>query len=100
MHANSRKRSAVWRLMSVLPDNKLKVQCNLCPVVVSRGTEKSQTTSNMKNHLLNFHRAQYEDAEKASRPPPPKESSVGTVDLTQNTASRQHQVSLEVSVFH
>ena len=62
--------SVVWKFVSVLPDDKSKVLCQIkthesCNKTISRGRdERNYTTSNILLHLRTHHSKEYEDAMK------------------------------------
>ena len=62
--------SVVWKFVSVLPDDKSKVVCQIkthesCKKTISRGRdERNYTTSNILLHLRSYHSKEYEEAKK------------------------------------
>ena len=48
---SDRLSSAVWKRFAIDPNNDLLAICNLCNDSVSRGTTKSITTTNTREHI-------------------------------------------------
>ena len=98
--SSTQKRSAVWLLMSEIPGDRLHAQCSLCTSKISRGGEKGRTTTNMKNHLMTFHRADYDRAEEETKRKSSSKASASpsaaTVDLT-GSGSHHRQLTVTVS---
>ena len=90
--------SVVWKFVSVLPDDKSKVECQIkthesCKKTISRGKdERNYTTSNILLHLRTYHSKLYEEAKK-KQDEEKKEKQINTYFENANKKQKRNHVS-------